>query len=90
MFTYFQFPHLNYLQFPGKKTFNNLSPQFLEKRTSQLCEYLQCLINPEIMQKNAGLKTILLQFLEPKVYEKGRKPLAKKVLTHFFLSLYTV
>ncbi|KAF8767764.1 Sorting nexin-13 like protein [Argiope bruennichi] len=74
-----QFPHLNYLQFPGKKTFNNLSPQFLEKRTSQLCEYLQCLINPEIMQKNAGLKTILLQFLEPKVYEKGRKPLAKKV-----------
>ncbi|CAL1272545.1 unnamed protein product [Larinioides sclopetarius] len=74
-----QFPHLNYLQFPGKKTFNNLSPQFLEKRTSQLCEYLQCLIHPEIMQKNAGLKTILLQFLEPKVYEKGRKPLAKKV-----------
>ncbi|GBL75646.1 Sorting nexin-13 [Araneus ventricosus] len=74
-----QFPHLNYLQFPGKKTFNNLSPQFLEKRTSQLCEYLQCLTNPEIMQKNAGLKTILLQFLEPKVYEKGRKPLAKKV-----------
>ncbi|GFR13638.1 sorting nexin-13 [Trichonephila clavata] len=74
-----QFPQLSHLQFPGKKTFNNLSPQFLEKRTSQLCEYLQCLTNPEVLQNNVGLKTILLQFLEPKVYEKGKKALTKKV-----------
>ncbi|GIY85125.1 sorting nexin-13 [Caerostris darwini] len=74
-----QFPQLSHLQFPGKKTFNNLSPQFLEKRTSQLCEYLKCLTNPEILLNNVGLRTFLLQFLEPKVYEKGRKPLAKKV-----------
>ncbi|GIY68370.1 sorting nexin-13 [Caerostris extrusa] len=72
-----QFPQLSHLQFPGKKTFNNLSPQFLEKRTSQLCEYLKCLTNPEILLNNVGLRTFLLQFLEPKVYEKGRKPLAK-------------
>ncbi|KAG8194863.1 hypothetical protein JTE90_017295 [Oedothorax gibbosus] len=74
-----KFPNLNHLQFPGKKTFNNLSPQFLEKRTSQLCDYLQCLTSSENFQINVGLKTVLLQFLEPKGYEKGRKPLAKKV-----------
>lgn len=56
-----------------------MSPQFLEKRTSQLSGYLQCLTNPETLQANVGLKTLLLQFLEPKVYEKGKKPLAKKV-----------
>ncbi|XP_042901094.1 sorting nexin-13 isoform X2 [Parasteatoda tepidariorum] len=74
-----KFPHLSQLQFPGKKTFNNLSPQFLEKRTGQLCNYLQILTNPDTLVNSPGLKTALLQFLEPKVYEKGRKPLAKKV-----------
>ncbi|XP_054724654.1 sorting nexin-13-like [Uloborus diversus] len=74
-----KFPHLNNMQFPGKKTFNNLNPNFLAKRTNQLSGYLQCLINPEMLQSNVGLKTLLLQFLEPKAYEKGKKPLAKKV-----------
>lgn len=36
-----QFPHLSALSFPGKKTFNNLNSDFLEKRKRALNQYLQ-------------------------------------------------
>lgn len=36
----FQYPKLNNLCFPGKKTFNNLDSHFLEKRTKALNVYM--------------------------------------------------
>lgn len=36
-----QFPNLVHLTFPGKKTFNNLDSDFLEKRRKSLNSYLQ-------------------------------------------------
>lgn len=65
-----------------------MSPQFLEKRTSQLSGYLQCLTHPDVLQANLGLKSLLLQFLEPKIYEKGKKPIVKKVIILIYIYIF--
>lgn len=76
-----KFPHLSSLKFPGKKTFNNLARQFLEKRAEQLNEYLQIICSSDMLNSNQGLFAMLLNFLEPKIYERGRRPLSKTVGT---------
>ncbi|KAH8009459.1 hypothetical protein HPB51_017979 [Rhipicephalus microplus] len=72
-----KFPKLSKLPFPGKKTFNNLSRQFLEQRRSQLNEFLQQILQPDVLTANPGLRDMVLHFLEPGTYEKGKKQFAR-------------
>lgn len=74
-----QFPKLSKLPFPGKKTFNNLSRQFLEQRRSQLNEFLQRILHVDVLSVNRGLREMMLHFLEPGLYEKEKKQFARTV-----------
>uniref|UniRef100_T1JAB6 Sorting nexin-13 n=1 Tax=Strigamia maritima TaxID=126957 RepID=T1JAB6_STRMM len=65
--------------FPGKKTFNNMKYEFLEKRLKQLNDYLQILLKPETTKNNPGLLDFVHHFLEPVSYEKTKGNFAKKV-----------
>lgn len=49
---FFQFPKLNNLCFPGKKTFNNLDSHFLEKRTKALNIYMMVCSYIKIQMRN--------------------------------------
>lgn len=72
-----KFPKLSRLLFPGKKTFNNLSHQFLEQRKEQLNRFLKRVLNPEILSAHPGLCEMALNFLQPGPYEKGKKQFAR-------------
>ncbi|EEC04650.1 sorting nexin, putative [Ixodes scapularis] len=74
-----KFPKLSKLPFPGKKTFNNLSRQFLEQRRSQLNEFLQRILHVDVLSVNRGLREMMLHFLEPGLYEKEKKQFARTV-----------
>lgn len=74
-----QFPKLSKLPFPGKKTFNNLSDQFLEQRQLQLNEFLQRILHTDVLSANRGLREMMLHFLEPGLYEKEKKQFARTV-----------
>lgn len=64
--------------FPGKKTFNNLNSDFLDKRMHQLNDYLQYLLRPQVIEKFPGLFDVTLHFLEPMIY-KSRSQFAQKM-----------
>ncbi|KAG0438487.1 hypothetical protein HPB47_016994 [Ixodes persulcatus] len=74
-----KFPKLSKLPFPGKKTFNNLSDQFLEQRQLQLNEFLQRILHTDVLSANRGLREMMLHFLEPGLYEKEKKQFARTV-----------
>ncbi|KAM6375356.1 LOW QUALITY PROTEIN: sorting nexin-13 [Alca torda] len=76
-----QFENLaNILKLPGKKTFNNMDREFLEKRKKDLNAYLQLLLNPEMMKASPALAHYVYDFLENKAYSKG-KGFARKMDT---------
>lgn len=77
------------LIFPAKKTFNNMNPQFLDKRMKLLNEYLQCLLTPDLLKSNSGLLDLLHHFLEPVSYEKSKGQFQRKV-DNFKNSMRTV
>ncbi|MGH0132761.1 UNVERIFIED_CONTAM: hypothetical protein FKN15_049964 [Acipenser sinensis] len=77
-----QFENLtSILKLPGKKTFNNMDKDFLEKRKKDLNAYIQLLLNPEMMKAYAPLALYLCDFLENKAYNKGKGDFARKMDT---------
>ncbi|XP_016849848.1 sorting nexin-13 isoform X4 [Anolis carolinensis] len=74
-----QFENLaNLLKLPGKKTFNNMDRDFLEKRKKDLNAYLQLLLAPEVMKAYPALAHYAYDFLENKAYSKGKGDFARK------------
>ncbi|XP_057210976.1 sorting nexin-13 isoform X2 [Triplophysa rosa] len=67
------------LKLPGKKTFNNMDREFLEKRKKDLNAYLQLLLNPEILKACPILMPYVYDFLENKAYSRGKGDFARKV-----------
>uniref|UniRef100_A0A667YL87 Sorting nexin 13 n=1 Tax=Myripristis murdjan TaxID=586833 RepID=A0A667YL87_9TELE len=77
-----QFENLtSILKLPGKKTFNNMDRDFLEKRKKDLNAYLQLLLNPEMVKACPTLVPYVYDFLENKAYSKGKGELARKMDT---------
>ncbi|XP_072506939.1 sorting nexin-13 isoform X3 [Notamacropus eugenii] len=75
-----QFENLSsILKLPGKKTFNNMDRDFLEKRKKDLNAYLQLLLTPEMMKASPALAPYVCDFLENKAYSKGKGDFARKV-----------
>uniref|UniRef100_A0AAY4DDW1 Sorting nexin-13 n=1 Tax=Denticeps clupeoides TaxID=299321 RepID=A0AAY4DDW1_9TELE len=75
-----QFENLaSILKLPGKKTFNNMDRDFLEKRKKDLNAYLQLLLNPEMLKACPALTQYIYDFLENKAYSKGKGDFARKV-----------
>nr|XP_056713316.1 sorting nexin-13 isoform X4 [Euleptes europaea] len=74
-----QFENLaSILKLPGKKTFNNMDREFLEKRKKDLNAYLQLLLTPEMMKASPALAHCVYDFLENKAYSKGKGDFARK------------
>uniref|UniRef100_A0A673IUN1 Sorting nexin 13 n=1 Tax=Sinocyclocheilus rhinocerous TaxID=307959 RepID=A0A673IUN1_9TELE len=69
------------LKLPGKKTFNNMDREFLEKRKKDLNAYLQVLLNPEMVKACPMLIPYVYDFLENKAYSKGKGDFARKMDT---------
>ncbi|XP_054415025.1 sorting nexin-13 isoform X3 [Pongo abelii] len=69
------------LKLPGKKTFNNMDRDFLEKRKKDLNAYLQLLLAPEMMKASPALAHYVCDFLENKAYSKGKGDFARKMDT---------
>ncbi|XP_031442360.1 sorting nexin-13 isoform X2 [Clupea harengus] len=69
------------LKLPGKKTFNNMDREFLEKRKKDLNGYLQLLLNPEMVKACPTLTPYIYDFLENKAYSKGKGDFARKMDT---------
>ncbi|KAM5156929.1 sorting nexin-13 isoform 2-T2 [Mantella aurantiaca] len=69
------------LKLPGKKTFNNMDKEFLEKRKTDLNAYLQILLSPELLKAYPALACFVLVFLENKPYNKGKGDFARKMDT---------
>ncbi|XP_056597434.1 sorting nexin-13 isoform X2 [Triplophysa dalaica] len=69
------------LKLPGKKTFNNMDREFLEKRKKDLNAYLQLLLNPEILKACPILMPNVYDFLENKAYSRGKGDFARKMDT---------
>ncbi|KAM4539938.1 sorting nexin-13 isoform 1-T1 [Odontesthes bonariensis] len=77
-----QFENLaSILKLPGKKTFNNMDRDFLEKRKKDLNAYLQLLLNPEMVKACPTLIPYVYDFLENKAYSKGKGDFARKIDT---------
>ncbi|CAL1589983.1 unnamed protein product [Knipowitschia caucasica] len=77
-----QFENLaSILRLPGKKTFNNMDREFLEKRKKDLNAYLQLLLNPEMVKACPALIHYVYDFLENKAYSKGKGEFARKIDT---------
>ncbi|XP_068189394.1 sorting nexin-13 isoform X1 [Antennarius striatus] len=77
-----QFENLSsILKLPGKKTFNNMDRDFLEKRKKDLNAYLQLLLNPEMVKACPTLIPYVYDFLENKAYNKGKGEFARKIDT---------
>ncbi|RWS17369.1 sorting nexin-like protein [Dinothrombium tinctorium] len=68
-----KFAPLRNLSLPGKRTFNNMSQEFLEQRKHLLNSYLQQILRRLGPQSQiVGLKQHVLHFLEPGAYEKEK------------------
>ncbi|XP_054619308.1 sorting nexin-13 isoform X1 [Dunckerocampus dactyliophorus] len=77
-----QFENLtSILKLPGKKTFNNMDRDFLEKRKKDLNAYLQWLLDPDIIKACPTLIPYVYDFLENKAYSKGKGDFARKIDT---------
>lgn len=79
---------MNSLEFPSKRTFNNMDKLFLERRQFLLNEYLNKLLSPRFLADNPGLKNLLLQFLDRGAYEQSKSVISRRVC-HKLLNLCT-
>lgn len=73
-----KFLDLGSLSFPSKKMLNNLAAWFLEKRRSELNEWLSAIVSPPSLQSHPGLQDQLLRFLDHTPYHQ-QYTLAKRV-----------
>uniref|UniRef100_A0A5K3ELA2 PX domain-containing protein n=1 Tax=Mesocestoides corti TaxID=53468 RepID=A0A5K3ELA2_MESCO len=60
------------LKLPSKKTFSNVSSEFIEKRRFELDEYLQTLCCLDASGKYPKLHPILVSFLQPENWERKK------------------
>ncbi|XP_066968026.1 sorting nexin-13-like isoform X1 [Macrobrachium rosenbergii] len=75
-----KFIDLSSISFPSKRMLNNLAAWFLEKRKSELDEWLQTIIAPHTLQSHPGLQEEIQRFLDQTSYLQSQPPnLAKKV-----------
>ncbi|KAL5962889.1 Sorting nexin-13, partial [Taenia solium] len=68
------------LKLPSKKSFSNISPEFIEKRRLELDEYLQVLCSIDASGKYPKLHSILTSFLQPEKWER-RKALHSSMIS---------
>ncbi|XP_071484114.1 sorting nexin-13-like [Diadema antillarum] len=74
-----KYESLKTLMLPAKRAFKNTSSSFLEKRAKALTQYLQTLLNQDVISNNPGLQSIVCHFLEPGVYTRGKGQLARRM-----------
>eukprot|EP00795_Rhopilema_esculentum_P014548 gene14548-5617_t len=74
-----KFSSLSSLTLPGKKTFGNMDRNFIEKRKQALEDYLLYLLSTEILTENRGLYELVIGFLEPGEYYKGKSAISRKI-----------
>lgn len=66
-----RYPDLAKLAFPGKKTFHNMERAVLEKRKRMLGAYMAELCQPAMLDSHAGLRNLLMAFLEQGDYDRA-------------------
>uniref|UniRef100_A0A1B6BYU1 Sorting nexin-13 n=1 Tax=Clastoptera arizonana TaxID=38151 RepID=A0A1B6BYU1_9HEMI len=66
-----KYPDLNNLKFPGKKTFHNMDRKVLEERMKMLNNYLQMILQNNVLVSHPNLLNLLLLFFESGDYDKG-------------------
>lgn len=74
-----KFPDLKDMPLPAKKIMKNTTKSFLDKRGKALTVYIQGLLEKERLLHHPGMFSIVCNFLEPGVYNKGRGQLARRV-----------
>ncbi|XP_050302654.1 sorting nexin-13-like [Anthonomus grandis grandis] len=62
---------LSKLPFPGKKTFHNMDRAVLERRMKMLGQYMSDLCQMKVIESHAGLKELLMTFLEQGDYDRA-------------------
>ncbi|XP_030848222.1 sorting nexin-13 isoform X2 [Strongylocentrotus purpuratus] len=83
-----KYESLRTLLLPAKRAFKNTNKSFLEKRAKSLTQYIQTLLNQDVLTTNPGLQSIICNFLEPGVYHRGKGLLARR-MDHFVNPLKT-
>ncbi|KAK3869026.1 hypothetical protein Pcinc_025635 [Petrolisthes cinctipes] len=78
-----KFPDLSSMSFPSKRMLNNLAAWFLEKRKSELNDWLQTILTPATLQIHPGLQEAIQRFLYQTSYFTQPQNLAKKVEDNF-------
>ncbi|XP_069956700.1 sorting nexin-13 isoform X1 [Cherax quadricarinatus] len=75
-----KFMDLSSISFPSKRMLNNLAAWFLEKRKSELDDWLQTIMAPANLQSHPGLQEAIQRFLDQTSYFSSQpQNLAKKV-----------
>nr|XP_045621515.1 sorting nexin-13-like isoform X1 [Procambarus clarkii] len=75
-----KFMDLSSVSFPSKRMLNNLAAWFLEKRKSELDDWLQTVMAPANLQSHPGLQEAIQRFLDQTSYLSSQpQNLAKKV-----------
>ena len=74
-----KFPSLLWLTLPAKKTFGNFEEEFIEKRRNLLEDYLQPLLDTNLLAENLGMFELVAGFLEQGDYYKGKSLLSRKM-----------
>ncbi|XP_045123507.1 sorting nexin-13-like isoform X2 [Portunus trituberculatus] len=83
-----KFPELSSVAFPSKRMLNNLAAWFLEKRKSELDEWLQCVLAPSTLQAHSGLLDAVQKFLDQTSYLSSQpQNLAKKMEDNLMVPL---
>ncbi|XP_069979776.1 sorting nexin-13 [Penaeus vannamei] len=86
-----KFMDLSSVSFPSKRMLNNLAAWFLEKRKSELDEWLQTILAPPTLQSHPGLQEIIQRFLDQTTYSTSPLPnIAKRVEDNFKLGVRSV
>ncbi|KAI6177213.1 PXA domain-containing protein [Aphelenchoides bicaudatus] len=84
-----KFPRLQSIEFPGKKTFNNLKQRFLEQRCKALNNYMTSITDPLNLKLNPGLSELVDAFLSQQKYIGISEPLPKKIASAVFDPIFT-
>lgn len=74
-----KFPTLTWLNLPSKKTFGNKDQEFIEKRRNALEDYIQPLLDTNLLSGYPGMFELIAGFLEQGDYFKGKSLLSRKM-----------
>lgn len=74
-----KFPSLTWLNLPQKKTFGNFEEDFIEKRKNLLEDYIQPLLDTNLLAEHSGMFELVAGFLEQGDYYKGKSLLSRKM-----------